>query len=87
MFAGLVIGFVGTVLGVVIGYGAVTILTQTDLISLPKDVYQVGRLPLSISGLDILFVSFAALGISFLATLYPSWQAARQDPVEVLRYE
>jgi lipoprotein-releasing system permease protein len=87
MFAGLAIGCVGTALGVIIGYGAVTVLTKTDLVSLPKDVYQVGHLPLAISGLDVLFISLTALGISFIATLYPAWQAARQDPVEVLRYE
>ncbi len=87
MFAGLAIGCVGTAIGVVIGYGAVVILTKSDIVSLPKDVYQVSHLPLSTSGLDVLFISLTALGISFLATLYPSWQAARQDPVEVLRYE
>ncbi|MGE5173325.1 MAG: lipoprotein-releasing ABC transporter permease subunit, partial [Betaproteobacteria bacterium] len=87
MFAGLAIGCVGTAIGVIIGYGAVMVLTKTDVISLPKDVYQVSHLPLTTSGLDVLFISLVALGISFLATLYPSWQAARQDPVEVLRYE
>ncbi|HYA86750.1 MAG TPA: lipoprotein-releasing ABC transporter permease subunit [Nitrospirota bacterium] len=87
MFAGLAIGIVGTAIGVLIGYGAVTVITKTDVIMLPKDVYQVSHLPLAISGFDILFISLTALGISFLATLYPSWQAAKQDPVEVLRYE
>ena len=87
MFAGLAIGLVGTVLGSIIGYGAVAIITTTDIISLPRDVYQVSRLPLSISGLDVLAISLTAVGISFLATLYPSWQAAKQDPVDVLRYE
>ncbi len=87
MFAGLAIGGMGTAIGVIIGSGAVMILTKTDIISLPKDVYQVSHLPLTSSGLDVLFIALTALGISFLATLYPSWQAARQDPVEVLRYE
>jgi lipoprotein-releasing system permease protein len=87
LFAGLAIGCVGTAIGVVIGYGAVLLLTKTDIISLPKDVYQVDHLPLVTSGLDVLFISLTALGISFLATLYPAWQAAKQDPVEVLRYE
>jgi lipoprotein-releasing system permease protein len=87
MFAGLVIGIVGTIIGVAIGYSAVTVITKTDVITLPKDVYQVSHLPLAISGFDILFISLTALGISFLATLYPAWQAAKQDPVEVLRYE
>ncbi|HEY6010338.1 MAG TPA: lipoprotein-releasing ABC transporter permease subunit [Nitrospirota bacterium] len=87
MFAGLTIGGVGTALGTILGYGAVTLIIKTDIITLPKDVYQVGHLPLSISGLDVLFIALTALVISFLATLYPSWQAAKQDPVEVLRYE
>jgi lipoprotein-releasing system permease protein len=87
MFAGLAIGSIGTAIGVVIGYSAVTVITKTDVITLPKDVYQVSHLPLALSGFDILFISLTALGISFLATLYPAWQAAKQDPVEVLRYE
>lgn len=87
MFAGLAIGVVGTALGVIIGYGAVMLIIKTDLIMLPKDVYQVSHLPLSITGLDVLLISLTAMGICFLATLYPSWQAAKQDPVEVLRYE
>lgn len=87
MFAGLVIGIVGTIVGSAVGYGAVSIITKTNLISLPRDVYQISHLPLSITMLDVLFISLTALGISFLATVYPSWQAARQDPVEVLRYE
>ncbi len=87
MFAGLVIGSVGTAIGALIGYSAVSVITRTGVISLPKDVYQVSHLPLSITGVDILFICATAMGISFLATLYPSWQAAKQDPVEVLRYE
>jgi lipoprotein-releasing system permease protein len=87
MFAGLVIGAVGTGIGSAIGYGIVAVITRTGVISLPKDVYQVSRLPLSITPIDVLFIALTALGISFLATLYPSWQAAKQDPVEVLRYE
>jgi lipoprotein-releasing system permease protein len=87
MFSGLIIGIVGTVLGSVIGYSAVVVIAQSGIITLPKDVYQVSHLPLSITGYDILFISLMALGISFLATIYPAWQAARQDPVEVLRYE
>ncbi len=87
MFSGLIIGAVGTILGTGIGYGLVALITKSGLISLPKDVYQVSHLPLSITGYDVLFIALTALGISFLATIYPAWQAARQDPVEVLRYE
>jgi lipoprotein-releasing system permease protein len=87
MLIGLVIGGIGTVLGAAAGYGIVALVAKSGLITLPKDVYQVSYLPLSITVLDVLFIALTALGISFLATLYPSWQAAKQDPVEVLRYE
>jgi lipoprotein-releasing system permease protein len=87
MLSGLVIGGIGTVLGAAAGYGIVALVAKSGLITLPKDVYQVSYLPLHITGLDVLFICLTALGISFLATLYPSWQAAKQDPVEVLRYE
>jgi len=80
MLSGLIIGFVGTVLGSAIGYSAVVVIAQSGIITLPKDVYQVSHLPLSITGFDILFISLMALGISFLATIYPAWQAARQTP-------
>ena len=87
IFSGLTIGIVGTVIGAVIGYGAVTVIAKSGIITLPRDVYQVSYLPLTITGMDILFISLMAVGISFLATIYPAWQAGRQDPVEVLRYE
>ena len=76
MFSGVFIGVVGTVLGSTIGYGAVAVIARSGLITLPKDVYQVSHLPLSITGFDILFISLTALGISFAATIYPAWQAA-----------
>ncbi|MDA8098592.1 MAG: lipoprotein-releasing ABC transporter permease subunit, partial [Nitrospiraceae bacterium] len=80
IFSGLTIGIVGTVIGAVIGYGAVTVIAKSGIITLPRDVYQVSYLPLTITGTDILFISLMAVGISFLATIYPAWQAGRQDP-------
>lgn len=85
MFAGLIIGVGGTLVGSFAGYGLVTLLSEA--VPLPEDVYQLSHLPFSITGWDVLFISFTALGISFLATLYPSWKAAGEDAVEVLRYE
>ncbi len=87
IISGLIIGVVGTLIGAFLGYGAVQVIARSGIVTLPKDVYQVGHLPLAITGFDIVFICLMALGISFLATIYPAWQAARQDPVEVLRYE
>jgi lipoprotein-releasing system permease protein len=84
---GLIIGVVGTVLGLVGGYAICRILAEYQFISLPRDVYYISHLPVKMSGVDFFLIALAAMGISFLATLYPSWQASRLDPAEALRYE
>jgi lipoprotein-releasing system permease protein len=84
---GLVIGGVGTTLGLGLGLGLCALLKRYQFIKLPRDVYYIATLPVQIQGLDLLAIIGAAMAISFLATLYPSWQAARLDPVEAIRYE
>ncbi len=84
---GLIIGFVGTLVGLLGGYALCTLLAKYQFISLPSDVYYISRLPVKMNMLDFVLVAISALGISFIATLYPSWQAARLDPAESLRYE
>jgi len=87
IFEGLIIGVVGTILGLIGGYGICAILGKYQFISLPSDVYYISRLPVKMNGFDFLLVAISAIGISFLATLYPSWQASKLDPAEALRYE
>ncbi len=82
---GVIIGVVGTVIGIPLGY-AISLLIQT-FYTLPADVYYISSIPVTIRISDLLLVSFSAVGISLLSTLYPSWQAAKLDPVEALRYE
>jgi lipoprotein-releasing system permease protein len=84
---GTVIGVVGTVIGLIGGYTICFVLAETKLISLPSDIYYISHLPVLMDPVEFIVVSAAAIGISFLATLYPSWQAARLDPLEALRYE
>jgi len=87
MIHGLIIGITGTIIGIAGGYVLCQLLKTYKFINLPADVYYLSYLPVKVDPLDFIVVSAAAIAISFLATLYPSWQAAKQDPVEPLRYE
>lgn len=82
---GIIIGVIGTVIGVPLGYG-ISLLIQ-HFYTLPADVYYISHIPAKTRISDLLLVASSAIGISLLSTLYPSWQAAKLDPVEALRYE
>ena len=83
---GMVIGFSGTFLGVGLGTLLCIILEKYPIIQLPGDVYYFTSLPVQLQVWDVASIALAALGICFLATLYPARQAARLNPVDAIRY-
>lgn len=95
MVQGSLIGIIGTVAGVIGGItltlnlerilGAIETLFNVKL--LPEDVYYITGLPTDMQTPDIIVITLIALAMSFLATLYPAWRAARTQPAEALRYE
>ena len=87
IFQGLVVGGLGTLVGVAGGVGICELLSRYKFIRLPDSIYYVTELPVLMKPSDIAFITLAAVVISFLATMYPAWQASRLDPVEALRYE
>jgi lipoprotein-releasing system permease protein len=87
MFQGLMTGLIGTVIGVIGGYLLGYLINTYEIIKLPADVYYLSHLPVMMKGFDFIVVSVSAVCISFLATLYPAYQAARLNPIEPLRYE
>ncbi len=87
MLQGLLIGLVGTIIGVTSGYLIGYLINTFEIIKLPADVYYLSHLPVKMKISDFLVVSTSAVVISFLATIYPAYQASRLDPVEPLRYE
>lgn len=86
IYEGLVIGLSGTVAGVGGGLFVCDILRRYKFIKLP-DVYPISTLPVEVVPQDVLLISGCAVFITLLATLYPSWQAAKIDPAMALRYE
>jgi lipoprotein-releasing system permease protein len=87
MAQGLIIGLVGTTLGAALGVGISHVADTYQLVRIPTDVYQVSHVPFKVLPWDFAVVVVAAIVICFVATLYPSRQAARLDPVQALRFE
>jgi lipoprotein-releasing system permease protein len=95
LITGAAIGVVGTLAGVIVGLVIslnieslerfLSWLTNSNLF--PPELYFLSKLPAEIAFAETIAVVTMALTLSFLATLYPSWRAARLDPVDALRYE
>lgn len=87
LLQGLLISLIGTALGVALGYLASWAGGHYHFIHLSAEVYSIDTLPFAPRPLDGLIVSVVSIGISLLATLYPSAAAARILPADALRYE
>jgi lipoprotein-releasing system permease protein len=87
MAQGVLIGIFGTAIGALLGYTLSWVGQHYRVLSLNPEVYSIDYVPFSPRLLDGVLVAAVAVGISFVATLYPSWSAARVLPAEALRYE
>ena len=87
LLQGLIIGVLGTLAGAGAGTLLSWLLDRYRVITIPSDVYQVSYLPFKLLPWDLAVVVVSAIVVCFVATLYPSRQAARLDPAQALRYE
>jgi lipoprotein-releasing system permease protein len=84
---GVLIGVIGTAIGLVLGYAISYAGGHYHMISLSPEVYSIDYVPFAPRVMDGFLVALVAVGVSFVATLYPSWAASRILPAEALRYE
>jgi lipoprotein-releasing system permease protein len=87
LIKGCVIGTVGTLLGVLFGYGLCLLIERYQFIELPKDVFLISTVPVRIYLSNFVLVAVASILICLLASIYPARHAAKLDPVEIIRYE
>ena len=84
---GLIIGSIGTALGLISGF-LIGYLEETyHIISLPSSVYYITALPVRMTAGEFVIIGFCSIFLSFIATLYPSYKAGKIDPAEGVRYE
>ena len=95
MVEGMIVGAVGTILGMVGGIALALTLpdiaewleSSFDLEIFQGSVYLIDRLPVDVQSGDVALIVGIAFALCSLATLYPAWKASRVDPAETLRYE
>jgi lipoprotein-releasing system permease protein len=87
VYQGLLIGVVGTLIGLALGYCLSFVADRYHWIPLDPDVYALSYVPFAPRWLDAVWIAAAAIFVSFIATLYPARSATKIAPVEALRYE
>ena len=87
MFEGLLIGFVGTLVGIFIGYLVCYLQINYNIYPLDPTQYKIDSLPLQMRLSDFFFISGASMLLSFLASLYPAKRAAKANPVNAIKWE
>jgi len=86
-FEGLIVGFIGTIFGFIIGYGLCWAQLTFRFFALPMNIYIINWLPIYMKWSDFFLIGAASILITYIASVYPAHNAAKLDPVAAIRYE
>lgn len=84
-YEGMIVGALGAVLGIILGLAISFALQYFDIFKLPAGIYYVERLPIAVSGIDVLLVSLCSFIVTALAGIYPAYQVSKLNPVEAIK--
>jgi len=87
IFQGIISGTIGTIVGSILGYMLCWSQLKYKWLSLPSDIFFVSALPVEMKIWDFVMITVIGILLCFISTLYPSWKAAKLDPVQAIRYE
>jgi lipoprotein-releasing system permease protein len=87
MFEGLLIGIIGTLLGIIIGYAVCYLQLHYNIYPLDPAQYKINSLPVELRVSDFFFISGASMLLSFLASLFPAKKAAKVNPISAIKWE
>lgn len=84
---GMMIGLLGTALGVIFGIGISNIIKKYQFVQIPKDIYYIDKIPAEIVPSDVFIIAVSSVIITFIATIYPAFKASNLNITDALRYE
>ncbi|MCK5760293.1 MAG: FtsX-like permease family protein, partial [Candidatus Delongbacteria bacterium] len=87
IYQGMIIGVIGTILGLALGIGVSWIQYKYQIVSLPGDIYFITAMPVQMRMNDFITIGVVSLALTFLSTIYPSMQASKMLPAEIMRNE
>ena len=87
MFEGILIGIYGIIFGTILGFIVCMLQIKFKLFPLDPLVYSIDALPIDMRYTDFIYIALCAMGLSFIASLYPARRAAKQEPIKAIRWE
>jgi len=85
IFQGMIVGILGTIFGLILGFSVNFLQLKYKFLSLPSDIYFIDSMPILMTASDFLMVAVVSILLTFLSTIYPSYQAGKLSPAQIIR--